>query len=110
MRFLRYALENSGSGTLTSNGLRDAAQEFKEMNEFFLSEFDRKREHPGSDLTSTLLEATLDGEKLSDARLLTYCALVLAVGTDTTRALLTGMALALAQHPDQLDRLRADRS
>ena len=104
------ALENIGSGTLTPDELREAAQEFKEMNEFFLSEFERKRAHPGSDLTSTLLDATLDGEKLSDVRLLTYCALVLAVGTDTTRSLLTGMAIALARHPDQLARLRADRS
>jgi cytochrome P450 len=104
------ALENIGSGTLTADELHDAAQEFKKMNEFFLSEFDRKREHPGSDLTSTLLEATLDGEKLSEARLITYCTLVLAVGTDTTRSLLTGMAIALARHPDQLALLRADRS
>ena len=104
------ALENIGSGTLSVDELQEAAREFKEMNEFFLSEFDRKRQHPGSDLTSTLLEATLDGEKLSEARLITYCTMVLAVGTDTTRSLLTGMAIALARHPDQLARLRADRS
>ena len=104
------ALENIGSGTLTSDELHDVGQEFKKMSEFFLSEFDRKREHPGSDLMSTLLEATLDGEKLSEAMLITYCTLVLAVGTDTTRSLLTGMAIALARHPDQLARLRADRS
>jgi cytochrome P450 len=104
------ALENIGSGTLSVDELQEAAREFKEMNEFFLSEFDRKRRHPGSDLTSTLLEATLDGEKLSEARLITYCTMVLAVGTDTTRSLLTGMAIALARHPDQLARLRADRS
>jgi cytochrome P450 len=104
------ALENIGSGTLTSDELHDVGREFKKMSEFFLSEFDRKREHPGSDLMSTLLEATLDGEKLSEARLITYCTLVLAVGTDTTRSLLTGMAIALARHPDQLARLRADRS
>jgi cytochrome P450 len=104
------ALENIGSSTLTADELREAAQEFKEMSEFFLSEFDRKREHPGSDLTSTLLEATLDGEKLSEARLITYCTLVLAVGTDTTRSLLTGMAIALVRHPDQLAQLRADRT
>jgi cytochrome P450 len=104
------ALENIGSGTLTRDELREAAEEFKEMNKFFLSEFDRKRKDPGSDLMSTLLEADLDGEKLSDARLITYCALVLAVGTDTTRSLLTGMAIALARYPDQLARLRADRS
>ena len=103
-------LENIGSGTLTADELHDVAQEFKEMSVFFLSEFDRKRQHPGSDLMSTLLDATLDGEKLSEAKLIMYCTLVLAVGTDTTRALLTGMAIALARHPDQLAQLRADRS
>src|SRR6201988_4664048 len=59
---------------------------------------------------STLLEATIDGEKLSEAKLIMYCTLVLAVGTDTTRALLTGMAIALARHPDPLAQVRADRS
>jgi cytochrome P450 len=90
--------------------LRAAAAEFKQMNAFFLSEFDRKRNDPGDDLVTTLLDATLDGEKLSDARLLTYCALVLASGAETTRSLLAGMAIVLAQHPDQLAMLRADRS
>jgi cytochrome P450 len=103
-------LENIGSGNLSPDELRAAAAEFKNMNAFFLSEFDRKRATPGDDLVTTLLDATLDGEKLNDARLLTYCALVLAVGTDTTRSLLAGMAIALAQHPDQLARLREDRS
>jgi hypothetical protein len=59
---------------------------------------------------STLLEAELDGEKLSEARLLAYCTLIMGTGTDTTRALLTGMAIALAEHPDQLSRLRDDRT
>jgi cytochrome P450 len=103
-------LENIGSGNMSHDELHAAADEFKKMNEFFLSEFDRKRIDPGSDLVTTLLDATLDGEKLNDARLLTYCALVLAVGTDTTRSLLAGMAIALAQNPDQLAMLRADRS
>jgi cytochrome P450 len=104
------ALENIGSGTLSREELREAAREFQKINEFFLGEFDRKRQHPGTDLTTTLLNSELDGEALSDARLFTYCALVLVLGTDTTRSLLTGMAIALARHPDQLARLRADRS
>jgi cytochrome P450 len=103
-------LENIGSGNMSREELHAAAEEFHQMNEFFLGEFDRKRETPGDDLVTTLLDATLDGDKLNDARLLTYCSLVLAVGTDTTRSLLAGMAIALAQHPDQLELLRADRS
>jgi cytochrome P450 len=103
-------LEKIGSGNLSRDDMRDAAAEFHNMNAFFLSEFERKRRDPGDDLVTTLLNATLDGQKLSDARLLTYCALVLASGAETTRSLLAGTAIALAQHPDQLAMLRADRS
>jgi cytochrome P450 len=90
--------------------LREAVAQFKKMDDFFRAQFEVKREHPGEDLISTLLAAELDGEPLSDSLLLVYCSLFLAGGSDTTRSLLAGMALALAQHPEQLARLRADRS
>ncbi len=59
---------------------------------------------------SVLLGEELDGVPLSDPRLLTYCHQVLSVGNDTTRSLLASFAIALAQHPDQLDLLAADRA
>jgi cytochrome P450 len=104
------SLETVGSGTITREELREHAAEFKKMGDFFRCEFERKRDEPGTDLVGTLLEAELDGEKLSEARLLAYCTLIMGTGTDTTRALLTGMAIALAEHPDQLRRLRDDRT
>jgi cytochrome P450 len=76
------------------------------MDDFFRAQFAVKRANPGEDLISTLLAAQLDGEPISEANLLTYCSTFLAGGSDTTRSLLTGMALALAEHPDQLRKLR----
>jgi cytochrome P450 len=104
------SLEMVGSGTLRREELREHAAEFKKMGDFFRCEFEHKRDESGSDIVGTLLGAELDGEKLSEARLLTYCTLIMGTGADTTRALLTGMAIALAEHPGQLRRLREDRT
>jgi cytochrome P450 len=85
-----------------------AVRQFSEMDDFFRAQFAAKRADPGEDLISTLLAARLDGEPISEASLLTYCSTFLAGGSDTTRSLLAGMALALAGHPDQLRKLRED--
>ena len=88
---------------------RTVAQ-FSSMNDFFREQIAHKRAHPGEDLITTLLDARLDGRPLAEPDLLNYCNTFLAAGSDTTRSLLAGMALALAEHPDQLARLRTDRS
>ena len=90
--------------------LREAVAQFKQMDDFFRAQFEVKRAQPGEDLISTLLAAELDGAPLPESLLLVYCSLFLAGGSDTTRSLLAGMALALAQHPEQLARLVKDRS
>ncbi|MFD8818660.1 cytochrome P450 [Streptomyces sp. NPDC059627] len=91
-----------------ADNIRAAVRQFQEMNEFFRAQFEVKRAQPGEDLISTLLAARLDGAPLPESTLLIYCSLFLAGGSDTTRSLLSGMALALAEHPDQLARLRTD--
>ncbi|MFC9536757.1 cytochrome P450 [Streptomyces sp. NPDC056910] len=91
-----------------ADNIRAAVRQFQEMNDFFRAQFEVKRAQPGEDLISTLLAAQLDGEPLPESTLLIYCSLFLAGGSDTTRSLLAGMALALADHPDQLELLRDD--
>jgi cholest-4-en-3-one 26-monooxygenase len=88
-----------------AENIRAAVRQFSEMDDFFGQQFVIKRANPGEDLISTLLAAQLDGQPISEANLLTYCSTFLAAGSDTTRSLLTGMALALAEHPDQLHKL-----
>jgi cytochrome P450 len=98
------------SGVGSQAQLRHAASVFSEMNGFLREQFAAKRARPGDDLMSVLLGEELDGVPLSEPRLLTYCHQVLSVGNDTTRSLLASFAIALAQHPDQLDLLAADRA
>jgi cytochrome P450 len=91
-----------------ADNIAAAIRQFSEMDDFFRAQFVTKRASPGDDLISTLLAAKLDGEPLTEPDLLTYCSTFLAAGSDTTRSLLAGMALALAEHPGQLRKLRAD--
>jgi cytochrome P450 len=91
-----------------ADNIRVAVAQFREMDDFFRAQFAVKRDNPGDDLISTLLQAELDGAPLPENLLLVYCSLFLAGGSDTTRSLLAGMAVALAEHPDQLAKLRAD--
>jgi cytochrome P450 len=88
-----------------ADNIRAAIRQFSEMDDFFRAQFVKKRASPGDDLISTLLAAQLDGQPLTEPDLLTYCSTFLAAGSDTTRSLLAGMAVALAEHPDQLRKL-----
>ncbi|MCL6736848.1 cytochrome P450 family protein [Streptomyces neyagawaensis] len=69
-----------------------------------------KRAEPGDDLTSLLIEARDDGNRLSEEELLGTLFLVLTGGQDSARTLLANAVAALLTHPDQLARIRAGRA
>jgi cytochrome P450 len=53
------------------------------------------------DLVSALLEATVDGQHLTDEEILGFCFLLVVAGTETTTNLIGSGALALATFPDE---------
>jgi len=59
------------------------------------------RDDPGDDVTSALATAEVDGHRLSAADAAGYCLALLVAGNETTRHLISGAALALAEHPGQ---------
>ena len=67
-----------------------------------------KRARPGDDLASQLLQAELDGRRLSDMEFHLFFMLLVDAGGDTTRNLVAGGMLALLERPDELARLAAD--
>jgi cytochrome P450 len=66
----------------------------------------RRRAQPGDDLISHLVQGRLDGEPLSDERLVEIITLVIFGGVDTTGALIGNALHWLQQHPAERDRLR----
>ncbi|MFZ4813834.1 MAG: cytochrome P450 family protein [Phototrophicaceae bacterium] len=69
---------------------------------------DDRRRHPKPDLTTALVQAEDDGDQLSENELIGMLFLLLFAGHETTVNLIGSGTLALLQHPDQLEKLKAD--
>ena len=67
-----------------------------------------KHARPGDDLATRLLNAEVEGRRLTDPEFLLFFLLLIDAGGDTTRNLLSSGLLALTRHPDQKAWLMAD--
>ncbi|MGA7238758.1 MAG: cytochrome P450 [Bryobacteraceae bacterium] len=65
-----------------------------------------RRATPKDDLLTALVQAEVDGERLSDEELLGFLQLLLIAGTETTTNLIGNAILCFTEHPTQLTRLR----
>lgn len=68
---------------------------------------ERKR-RPADDLTSALLAAELDGDRMSDREIIAFLFLMVVAGNETTTKLLGNAVFHLAAHPEQRDEVFAD--
>jgi len=59
---------------------------------------DERRSQRRDDLMSALLDAEIDGERLSQEELLGFCFVLIVAGNDTTTNLIANGAILLAQH------------
>jgi cholest-4-en-3-one 26-monooxygenase len=67
-----------------------------------------RRENPTDDLTSVLVHAEVDGEKLEEHEIVMGFFLLVAAGNDSTRATFASGMRALLEHPDQMQMLVDD--
>ncbi len=72
--------------------------------------FGKKRIDPHADLMSALTTVEVEGEQLSEMELELFFLLLTVAGNETTRNLMSGAMHAFFQHPEQWQRLLADRS
>jgi cytochrome P450 len=70
----------------------------------------RKRAEPGDDIATSLLNAEIHGERVTDLEFNMFFLLLLNAGGDTTRNLVAAGILALLDRPDEQARLLADPS
>jgi cytochrome P450 len=70
--------------------------------------FARKRESPGDDLISQLLQVEVDGDRLTEDEILAMVFVLFVAGHITTVNLLGNGVFALLTHPEQADKLRSD--
>jgi cholest-4-en-3-one 26-monooxygenase len=69
-----------------------------------------RRENPTDDLTSVLVHAEIEGQKLEEHEIVMGFFLLVAAGNDSTKATYSSGMRALMEHPDQRRLLLADPS
>jgi len=69
-----------------------------------------RREHPTDDLTSVLVHAEIEGQKLEEHDIVMGFFLLVAAGNDSTKATYCSAMRALMEHPDQRQLLLEDPS
>lgn len=78
-----------------------------EMLGYAQSVAERKRSEPGDDLATLLVNAEVDGDRLTDGEFQWFFLLLVNAGGDTTRNLLAAGLQLLFDHPEQRERLVA---
>src|SRR3984885_449435 len=85
-----------------------------EMWEYLISVAEERRKTPADDLVSVLANVGADaesgGEELTEAELAMFLIQLLVAGNETTRNLISGGLVALAENPAQWTALQADPS
>ena len=72
---------------------------------YYQAMVDQRRRAPSDDLTSALLEAEVDGDRLTDEDVIAFLFLMVVAGNETTTKLLGHALFHLTRHPDQLARV-----
>ena len=95
-----------GAPQPTRGQARRAQTSLLAMGRYFDILLEQKRQTPGDDLSSRLVQAEARGEIQGGAELLAQCAMLLFAGFETTRHLLGSGLQALLVHPEHWLRLR----
>jgi cytochrome P450 len=87
---------------------RAAAAAALHLLQYFQSHVAERRTRPRGDLTEALLEAEIEGDRLSEREILGFLFLMVIAGNETTTKLLANALYWLWRNPAQRDRLHAD--
>jgi cytochrome P450 len=104
--FTRFSLQII---SLASN-IRAGLDASKQLGDYYRTYIEERRRAPKDDLISTLVHASIDGERLPEEELLGFLRLLLSAGAETTYRLFGTLLFALLSNPEQLEAVRADRA
>jgi cholest-4-en-3-one 26-monooxygenase len=93
-----------------STSQEDAQQAAMEMFMYANTLAVDRKANPRDDLVSVLINAEVEGERLTEADFDGFFLLLAVAGNETTRNLMSGAIVALMEHPEQRQRLIDDPS
>jgi cytochrome P450 len=97
----------SGDFEAAERSGREFADVTAEMYACLTTLLDQRWARLKDDLLSRLIQAEVDGERLTPEELLGFFTLLLVAGNETTANLINNALLCLVENPDQLDQLRS---
>ena len=101
--FQRWARKD---GSDPASNRQESGQSMQvEMFNYFSDLLEERRRAPREDLISSLSVAEVDGERLSEPELLSFCTLLLAAGQETTKNLITNAIVCLTDDRESMERL-----
>jgi cytochrome P450 len=103
---LGFGDEDLNPGGLDQVLQKDIPEIFERCREMIAE----RRENPTDDLTSVLVHAEIDDQKLEEHEIVMGFFLLVAAGNDSTKATYTSGMRALLEHPDQMQMLVDDPS
>jgi cholest-4-en-3-one 26-monooxygenase len=87
----------------------DPAMSSVELIQYAMQMAEEKAKNPGDDIVTTLIEADIEGEKLSDDEFGFFVIMLSVAGNETTRNSITHGMIAFANNPDQWELFKKER-
>ena len=81
-----------------------------DMADYFRSAMREQRARPRGGLVSSLMNAQIDGDRLTEEEVIANCIVTMVGGQETTTNLIGNGVLTLLRNPDQMEKLRSDLS
>ena len=102
---MKLSYARSG-GEDAARGLHEFSAVTVEMNDYLTEMIAERRAGPRDDLLTRLMDAEMDGERLTQEEILGFFQLLIVAGQETTTNLINNTVLCFLENPDQLTRLR----
>lgn len=97
---------------MREDGLRDVPQAgidaSMQLFEYYREHVARRHREPTDDLTTALIAAEDEGDRMTDDEVIAFLFLMVVAGNETTTKLLGNALYNLTRHPEQRDRVFAD--
>ena len=87
----------------------DPAMSSFELITYAMKMAEERAKNPTDDIVTTLIEADVEGEKLSDDEFGFFVVMLAVAGNETTRNSITHGMIAFSQHPEQWEQYKKER-
>ena len=108
LKLFRWSNEMTGNGDPEFADV-DSKQSSLDVLAYAMHMAGVKAEHPGNDIVTALINADIDGEKLTEDEFGFFVMMLAVAGNETTRNSITHGMIAFAEHPDQWELYKRER-